>query len=68
MSWFIAGPDIVKNDGIYSRYLTTFTVNGRYGLKVRVESTNNRTRLALPRNRALYVPGYVDNGKTIVCK
>ncbi|XP_077309103.1 calcium-activated chloride channel regulator 1-like [Lithobates pipiens] len=57
-----SGPDIVKNDGIYSRYLTTFTVNGRYGLKVRVESTDNKARLTLPRNRALYVPGYVDNG------
>ncbi|PIO40712.1 hypothetical protein AB205_0127240, partial [Aquarana catesbeiana] len=57
-----SGPDIVKNDGIYSRYLTAFTVNGRYGLKVRVESTDNKARLALPRNRALYVPGYVNNG------
>ncbi|KAM5148091.1 calcium-activated chloride channel regulator 1-like [Mantella aurantiaca] len=60
-----SGPDIVKNDGVYSRYLTTFPVNGRYGLKVRVES-NDKTRLTLPRNRALYVPGYVDNGQVIM--
>ncbi|XP_018411396.1 PREDICTED: epithelial chloride channel protein-like [Nanorana parkeri] len=61
-----SGPDIVKNDGIYSRYLTAFTVNGRYSLKVHVESRDKKARLALPRNRALYVPGYVDNGQVIM--
>ncbi|XP_056383987.1 calcium-activated chloride channel regulator 1-like [Hyla sarda] len=57
-----AGADIAMYDGIYSKYFTSFTLNGRYSLKVRVESTKNKARLVLPRNRALYVPGYVDNG------
>ncbi|XP_069823727.1 calcium-activated chloride channel regulator 1-like [Dendropsophus ebraccatus] len=57
-----AGPDIAMYDGIYSRYFTAFTLNGRYNLKVRVESSKTKARLALPRNRALYVPGYVENG------
>ncbi|XP_053549659.1 calcium-activated chloride channel regulator 1-like [Bombina bombina] len=57
-----AAADIVKNDGVYSRYFTAFTVNGRYNLKVRAESKQNRSRLAFPRSRALYVPGYIENG------
>ncbi|XP_069593608.1 calcium-activated chloride channel regulator 1-like isoform X1 [Ranitomeya imitator] len=57
-----AGPDIAKNDGIYSRYFTSFSVGGRYNLKVRVESSKKNARLVLPRNRALYIPGYVENG------
>ncbi|XP_053549661.1 calcium-activated chloride channel regulator 1-like [Bombina bombina] len=57
-----AGADIVKNDGVYSRYFTEFTDNGRYNLKVRAESKQNRSRLAFPMSRALYVPGYVENG------
>ncbi|XP_075688312.1 calcium-activated chloride channel regulator 1-like [Rhinoderma darwinii] len=57
-----AGADIVKNDGIYSRYFTSFSINGRYNLKVRVESSQKKGRLVLPRNRALYIPGYVENG------
>ncbi|XP_072276033.1 calcium-activated chloride channel regulator 1-like [Pyxicephalus adspersus] len=61
-----SGPDIVKNDGIYSKYFTQFTVNGRYSLKVRVESSDNKARLTLPRNRALYIPGYVDNGQVVM--
>ncbi|KAM8930573.1 calcium-activated chloride channel regulator 1-like [Pelodytes ibericus] len=57
-----AGADIVKDDGVYSRYFTNFTDSGRYSLKVRVESTESRGRLVLPRNRALYIPGFVENG------
>ncbi|XP_053549081.1 calcium-activated chloride channel regulator 1-like [Bombina bombina] len=57
-----AGADIVKNDGIYSRYFTAFTIAGRYDLKVRAESKQNKSRLAFPRSRALYVPGYVEDG------
>ncbi|XP_073499256.1 calcium-activated chloride channel regulator 1-like [Phyllobates terribilis] len=57
-----AGPDIAKNDGVYSRYFTSFSINGRYNLKVRVESRKKKARLVLPRNRALYIPGYVENG------
>ncbi|KAM4642180.1 calcium-activated chloride channel regulator 1-like [Discoglossus pictus] len=58
-----AGADIVKNDGIYSRYFFNFSGNGRYSLKVRVESKDNKSRLALPKSRALYIPGYVENGE-----
>ncbi|KAM4642771.1 calcium-activated chloride channel regulator 1-like [Discoglossus pictus] len=61
-----AGADIIKNDGIYSRYFTSFTANGRYSLKVRVESKKNTSRLALPKSRAFYVPGYVDNGEIVL--
>ncbi|XP_053549080.1 calcium-activated chloride channel regulator 1-like [Bombina bombina] len=57
-----AGADIVKNDGVYSRYFTSFTGNGRYNLKVQAESKQNRSRLAFPWSRALYVPGYIENG------
>ncbi|KAM3915159.1 calcium-activated chloride channel regulator 1-like [Leptodactylus fuscus] len=57
-----AGPDIAKNDGIYSKYFTSFSVNGRYNLKVRVESGKVKGRLVPHRNRALYVPGYVEDG------
>ncbi|XP_066450836.1 calcium-activated chloride channel regulator 1-like [Eleutherodactylus coqui] len=57
-----AGPDLIKNDGIYSRYFTQFSANGRYGLKVRVENNNKaKSRLVLPKNRALYIPGYIIN-------
>ncbi|XP_056383385.1 calcium-activated chloride channel regulator 1-like [Hyla sarda] len=57
-----AGADIAMYDGIYSRYFTSFSSSGRYNLKVRVESSKNKARLVVPRNRALYVPGYVENG------
>ncbi|XP_040264680.1 calcium-activated chloride channel regulator 1-like [Bufo bufo] len=58
-----AGVDIAINDGIYSRYFTSFTENGKYSLKVRVISEDNQSRLTLPRSRALYIPGYIDNDK-----
>ncbi|XP_044157856.1 calcium-activated chloride channel regulator 1-like [Bufo gargarizans] len=62
-----AGPDIIKNDGIYSRYFTQFSANGRYGLKVRVENNaKGKSRLVLPKNRALYVPGYIINGIVVM--
>ncbi|XP_044158368.1 calcium-activated chloride channel regulator 1-like [Bufo gargarizans] len=58
-----AGVDIAINDGIYSRYFTSFTENGKYSLKVRVISEDNQSRLTLPRSRALYIHGYIDNDK-----
>ncbi|XP_069593611.1 calcium-activated chloride channel regulator 4A-like [Ranitomeya imitator] len=58
-----AGPDIMKNDGIYSKYFMQFSENGRYGLKVRVENNKKgKSRLILPKNRALYVPGFIIDG------
>ncbi|XP_075038537.1 calcium-activated chloride channel regulator 1-like [Mixophyes fleayi] len=57
-----AGADIVKNDGVYSRYFTAFKINGRYSLKVRVEGVKGKSRLAIRQSRALYIPGYTENG------
>ncbi|XP_075040146.1 calcium-activated chloride channel regulator 1-like [Mixophyes fleayi] len=56
-----AGPDNLKDDGIYSKYFIQFSANGRYGLKVRVES-KGKSRLVQPKNRALYIPGFIVNG------
>ncbi|OXB63284.1 hypothetical protein ASZ78_013734 [Callipepla squamata] len=59
-----AGSDIVKNDGIYSKYLFSFSGNGRYSLKVHVQA--NRTTVPqtpMPWSHAMYIPGYVENGK-----
>uniref|UniRef100_A0A8C5SSK5 Chloride channel accessory 1 n=1 Tax=Laticauda laticaudata TaxID=8630 RepID=A0A8C5SSK5_LATLA len=56
-----SGADIIKNDGIYSRYFTLFKGNGRYSIKVHVQGRDRTSRQTRQRNRALYVPGYVNN-------
>uniref|UniRef100_A0A8B9EUI1 Chloride channel accessory 1 n=1 Tax=Anser cygnoides TaxID=8845 RepID=A0A8B9EUI1_ANSCY len=58
-----AGADTVKNDGVYSRYFTSLKSGGRYSLKVSAQGRNTTVRLGLRPNRALYVPGYIENGK-----
>ncbi|XP_025913431.1 calcium-activated chloride channel regulator 1-like [Apteryx rowi] len=58
-----AGADTIKNDGIYSRYFTSFQSGGRYSLKVNAHGRNTTVRLGLRQNRALYIPGYRENGK-----
>ncbi|NXK45407.1 CLCA1 regulator, partial [Chauna torquata] len=58
-----AGADTFKNDGIYSRYFTSLKGNGRYSLKVSAQGRNTTLRLGLRQNRALYIPGYTENGK-----
>nr|XP_012321957.1 epithelial chloride channel protein-like [Aotus nancymaae] len=60
-----AGADTVKNDGIYSRYFTDYDRNGRYSLKVHAQARKNTGRLSLrqQQNKALYIPGIVENGK-----
>ncbi|XP_021568766.1 calcium-activated chloride channel regulator 4 isoform X2 [Carlito syrichta] len=60
-----AGADSFKNDGVYSRYFTAYTENGRYSLKVRAHGgTNSVTRsLRRPLNKAAYIPGWVVDGK-----
>ncbi|XP_066124837.1 calcium-activated chloride channel regulator 4 [Saccopteryx bilineata] len=60
-----AGADTFKNDGVYSRYFTAYSENGRYSLKVRaVGGANAVTRsLRHPPNRAKYIPGWVVDGK-----
>nr|XP_055052013.1 calcium-activated chloride channel regulator 4A-like [Misgurnus anguillicaudatus] len=58
-----AGADAFKDDGVYSRYFTKL-VKGRTSLKVRVRNKVGQSRLTLHRKSgALYVPGYVVNGK-----
>ncbi|XP_053448780.1 calcium-activated chloride channel regulator 2 [Nycticebus coucang] len=58
-----AGADVIKNDGIYSRYFFSFAVNGRYNLKVHVScSPSVSTQASIPGSHAMYVPGYVTNG------
>ncbi|XP_061042355.1 calcium-activated chloride channel regulator 4-like [Eubalaena glacialis] len=59
-----AGADSFKNDGVYSRYFTTFKENGRYSLKVRAHGGENAVmrNLRHPLNRAAYIPGWVVNG------
>ncbi|XP_075793242.1 calcium-activated chloride channel regulator 1-like isoform X2 [Pelodiscus sinensis] len=58
-----SGADITKNDGIYSKYFTSFNGNGRYNLKVHVQGRNKTVRLGRRQSRALYVPGYIENGE-----
>uniref|UniRef100_A0A674ISQ1 VWFA domain-containing protein n=1 Tax=Terrapene triunguis TaxID=2587831 RepID=A0A674ISQ1_9SAUR len=60
-----AGSDIVKNDGVYSRYIYSFSENGRYNLKVRVQRANKTVRPhpTVPWSHSMYIPGYVENGK-----
>ncbi|XP_032073794.1 calcium-activated chloride channel regulator 1-like [Thamnophis elegans] len=58
-----SGADIIKNDGIYSRYFTSFKENGRYSIKVHVQGRDGTSRQTRQRNHALYVPGYIENGE-----
>nr|XP_003411253.1 calcium-activated chloride channel regulator 2 [Loxodonta africana] len=59
-----AGADVIKNDGIYSRYFFSFAVNGRYNLKVHVHRSPSINALAhsISGSHAMYVPGYIANG------
>ncbi|XP_067582888.1 calcium-activated chloride channel regulator 4 [Pseudorca crassidens] len=59
-----AGADSFKNDGVYSRYFTTYKENGRYSLKVRAHGGENAVMRNLwhPLNRAAYIPGWVVDG------
>ncbi|XP_042318340.1 calcium-activated chloride channel regulator 1-like isoform X2 [Sceloporus undulatus] len=60
------GADIIKHDGIYSRYFTSFKENGRYSIKVRVQGKDKTVRRTRRQSQAIYVPGYVDNGVIIL--
>ncbi|KAG9483189.1 hypothetical protein GDO78_009245 [Eleutherodactylus coqui] len=57
-----AGADIIKNDGIYSRYFTSYKGNGRYNLKVHVENQEKDSKATGPKSGALYLPGVIKNG------
>ncbi|XP_070261609.1 calcium-activated chloride channel regulator 4-like [Myotis yumanensis] len=60
-----AGADTFKDDGVYSRYFTAYSENGRYSLKVRAHAGANTAarNLRHPPNRAVYIPGWVVDGK-----
>lgn len=60
-----AGADIIKNDGIYCRYFTSYKQNGRYSLKVRVQNFEKDSKAVIANSRALYLPGIVVNGTII---
>ncbi|KAM8792145.1 calcium-activated chloride channel regulator 2 isoform 2-T2 [Rhynchonycteris naso] len=59
-----AGADVIKNDGIYSRYFFSFAANGRYSLKVHVNHSSSISTIghSIPGSHAMYVPGYITNG------
>ncbi|XP_021014284.1 calcium-activated chloride channel regulator 4A isoform X2 [Mus caroli] len=60
-----AGADAFKDDGVYSRFFTAYSVNGRYSLKVRADGGKNSARRSLrhPSSRAAYIPGWVVDGE-----
>ncbi|KAK7814353.1 hypothetical protein U0070_027011, partial [Myodes glareolus] len=60
-----AGADTFKDDGVYSRYFTAYSENGKYSLKVRADGGTNSVRKSLrhPSSRAAYIPGWVVNGE-----
>ncbi|KAL8178363.1 UNVERIFIED_CONTAM: hypothetical protein K2H54_043528 [Gekko kuhli] len=57
-----SGADLFKNDGIYSRYFTSFNGDGRYNIKIHVQGKDKTVRRVRRYSQALYVPGYVENG------
>ncbi|XP_077189222.1 calcium-activated chloride channel regulator 1-like [Paroedura picta] len=57
-----SGADILKHDGIYSRYFTSFNGDGRYNIKIRVQGKDETVRRVRGYSQALYMPGYVENG------
>ncbi|XP_062834128.1 calcium-activated chloride channel regulator 1-like isoform X1 [Anolis carolinensis] len=61
-----AGADIIKHDGIYSRYFIAFSDNGRYSIKVSVHGHDKTSRRIHRQNQAIYVSGYVDSTGGIV--
>ncbi|KAH0618444.1 hypothetical protein JD844_017652 [Phrynosoma platyrhinos] len=58
-----SGPDILKHDGIYSRYFTSFKENGRHNIKIRVQGKDETVKRVYRQSQALYVSGYVENGE-----
>jgi calcium-activated chloride channel regulator 1 len=68
-SWVLSslyqGADATKNDGVYSRFFTAFDANGRYSVKIWALGgvTSDRQRAAPPKNRAMYIDGWIEDGK-----
>uniref|UniRef100_A0A6I8P904 Calcium-activated chloride channel regulator 1 n=1 Tax=Ornithorhynchus anatinus TaxID=9258 RepID=A0A6I8P904_ORNAN len=61
-----AGADAVANDGVYSRYFTSYKKNGRHSLKVRAVGGKYKPNLKPQQNGAMYIPGYTKNGKIVM--
>ncbi|ELK38744.1 Calcium-activated chloride channel regulator 4 [Myotis davidii] len=66
----LKGADTFKDDGVYSRYFTAYSENGRYSLKVRAHAGANTAarNLRHPPNRAAYIPGWVVNVKQYIIR
>ncbi|EPY77064.1 chloride channel accessory 1 [Camelus ferus] len=60
-----AGADATKNDGIYSRYFTTYDTNGRYSVKVwALGGVNTASQRVTPQQSGvMYIPGWIENGE-----
>ncbi|GCC20197.1 hypothetical protein chiPu_0018801 [Chiloscyllium punctatum] len=55
--------DIVKNDGIYTKYFSKYSGYGRYNFKVRVQGEEGKTKTAIRTGGySFYIPGYTENG------
>uniref|UniRef100_A0A452HM07 Ig-like domain-containing protein n=1 Tax=Gopherus agassizii TaxID=38772 RepID=A0A452HM07_9SAUR len=57
--------DTVKNDGVYSRYIYSFSENGRYNLKVHVQRANKTVKPhpTVPWSHSICIPSYIENAK-----
>uniref|UniRef100_UPI00398F76F4 calcium-activated chloride channel regulator 1-like n=1 Tax=Pristiophorus japonicus TaxID=55135 RepID=UPI00398F76F4 len=56
------GADIIRNDGVYTKYFLNITGYGRYNLKVRVQGKEGSTRMAITTGgNALNIPGCTKN-------
>ncbi|KAJ8031459.1 Calcium-activated chloride channel regulator 2 [Holothuria leucospilota] len=53
------GADVMANDGIYSRYITTFDGPGRYGAKVVVSGTPRITKILVGRRLGSTAPSNI---------
>ncbi|XP_051789016.1 calcium-activated chloride channel regulator 1-like isoform X3 [Erpetoichthys calabaricus] len=58
-----AAADLVKDDGIYSSFMTDYDGTGRYNFKVQVSKLHTETKAAAGHTSgAMYVQGYLENG------
>ncbi|XP_043556014.1 calcium-activated chloride channel regulator 1-like [Chiloscyllium plagiosum] len=58
------GADIVKNDGIYTKYFHKYSEIGRYNFKIRVQGKEGKAKAAIRTGgHSFYIPGYTENGK-----
>ncbi|XP_003220165.1 calcium-activated chloride channel regulator 1 [Anolis carolinensis] len=58
-----SGADILRHDGIYSRYFTAFKENGRHNIKVSIQGKDKTAKRTRRHSHTLYIPGYIEDGK-----